>query len=131
MEKVILSLYSGSLFTIVFIVSPVLLRTEKNKDLAGHFYGRILWNFYRIFLPLLVVYTLLFDFSEGVILFLGLGINVFISKRLKEFKRKLGSVENLDFYHPDRVKFRRLSYTSLSFLLLNFLLSATILYKNL
>ncbi|WP_164930768.1 hypothetical protein [Aquifex aeolicus] len=131
MDKIILSLYSGSLFTIVFIVSPVLLRTEKNKDLAGHFYGKILWNFYRIFLPVLLLYGLLFNFFEGVILFLGLGVNVFISKKLKEFKRKLGSIENLDFNHPDRVKFRKLSYTSLSVLFLNFMLSTTILYKNL
>jgi len=131
MDKIILSLYSGSLFTIVFIVSPVLLKTDKNKDLAGHFYGRILWNFYRIFLPILGIYAVLFNFLEGVILFLGLAVNVFISKKLREFKRSLGSIEKLDYYHPDRVKFRKLSYTSLSVLFLNFLISTSILYKNL
>jgi len=131
MAKYILSLYTGSLFMLIFVVSTVLLRTEKNKNIAGHFYGRILWRFYRISLSLLLIYTLLFDFFKGLILILGLGANILWSKKLKEFKKKLGDIESFDYNHPDRVKFRNMSYISLFILFLNFLLSSFVLIKTL
>ena len=123
MDKVIVSLYAGSLFTVVFMVSPVLLRTDKNKDLAGHFYGKILWRFYYIFLPLLFLNFLLNKNAMSIILISGLTVNVIISSYLKSFKRKIGRIENLEFNNPLRRKFRYLSYLSLSILFLNFLLS--------
>lgn len=130
MGNYLLSLYVGSLFLLVFIVSPVLLRTPKNKDLAGHFYGRILWRFYYTFGILLLIYTLLIDFVEGFILLFGLGLNVALSSYMKKFKRSLGNIENYEYDHPLRVKFRRLSYTSLTLLSLNFVISSLILITN-
>ncbi|NPA32365.1 MAG: hypothetical protein GXO04_01925 [Aquificae bacterium] len=126
MFEYILSLYTGSLFFLIFIASPVLLRTEKNKDIAGHFYGRMLRRFYAIFAPLLL-FGALFEPLKGFILLIGLGVNVFISKKLRERKREIGRIEELDVYHPERVAFRRLSYVSLSVLFINFLLASLIL----
>ena len=123
MDKFIVSLYTGSLFAIVFIVSPVLLRTGKNKDIAGHFYGKILWRFYYTFLPLLFLNFLLNKNVMSIILISGLAVNVILSSYLKSFKRKIGSIENLEFNNPLRKRFRYLSYLSLSILFLNFLLS--------
>ncbi|GAB6066075.1 hypothetical protein JCM9492_11670 [Aquifex pyrophilus] len=131
MAEYILSLYTGSLFLLIFVVSPVLLKTEKNKNIAGHFYGKILWRFYGISLFLLLIYTLLFEFTKGLILILGLGANLFWSKKLKEFKRRLGDIEKLDYYHPDRVRFRNMSYVSLFILFINFLLASFVLIKTL
>ncbi|NPB08519.1 MAG: hypothetical protein GXN96_06285, partial [Aquificae bacterium] len=76
MGEYLLALYTGSLFLLVTVVSPSLLRTDKNKDIAGHFYGKILWRFYYISLFLLFLYTLLKDFWSGIILITGLGVNV-------------------------------------------------------
>ncbi|HIP43170.1 MAG TPA: hypothetical protein EYG91_04595 [Aquifex aeolicus] len=131
MTNYILSLYAGSLFLLVFVIFPVLLKTPLNKDIVGYFYGKILWSFYRIFFILLFIYAMLFNFSEGFILLIGLSINVLISKKLKELKREIGSIESLDFNHPKRVKFRKFSYTSLSVLFINFVISSLILITNL
>lgn len=130
MGSYLLSLYVGSLFMLVFIVSPALLRTEKNKDVAGHFYGKILWRFYYAFGVLLLAYTLLIDFVEGFILLFGLGLNLALSSHIKKLKRSLGNIEDYDFNHPLRKKFRSLSYASLTLLGLNFLISSLILIKN-
>ncbi len=130
MEVVLLSLYSGSLFLIVSVVAPVLLRTEENKDISGRFYGRILWRFYRIAFFLLLVYLILSQKWFGIILLTGLLLNVAISMWLKNYKRKLGSIESYLYNSPERVKFRRISYLSTFVLLINFLISTIILFKE-
>ncbi len=48
MSKLPLALYAGSLFLLVFVVAPTLLRERQNKNLAGRFYGRILWRCYPL-----------------------------------------------------------------------------------
>ncbi len=128
MEKVVLSLYSGSLFLILTSIAPVLLRTEKHKDIAGSFYGRILWRFYRIAFFLLLLYLIMGNKWYGLLLLAGLSANVYISMRLKEYKKILGNIENYDYNDPKRVKFRRLSYLSTLVLLINFLISTIILF---
>lgn len=130
MEVVLLSLYSGSLFLIVFVVAPELLRTDRNKDIAGVFYGRILWRFYKIAFSLLLVYLILGERWFGLLLLLGLSLNVAVSMWLRKYKRELGSIESYDKNAPQRVLFRRVSYLSTALLLVNFLLSTIILFKE-
>jgi len=90
MEIVLLSLYAGSLFLLVSTVAPVLLRTEFEKDLAGRFYGRILWRFYKIAFFLLLLYLILGKKWIGILLLAGLSLNVAISMWLRQYKRALG-----------------------------------------
>ena len=130
MEVIPLSLYAGSLFLIVTAVAPVLLRTENNKNIAGGFYGKILWRFYGIAFLLLVVYLILGGRWWGVLLLAGLSVNVIISMWLKSYKRTLGNIENHDYSSPRRTLFRRVSYLSTFFLLTNFVLSTIILFKE-
>ena len=130
MEVIPLSLYAGSLFLIVTAVAPVLLRTENNKNIAGRFYGKILWRFYGIAFLLLVVYLILGGRWWGVLLLAGLSVNVIISMWLKSYKRTLGNIENHDYSSPQRTLFRRVSYLSTFFLLTNFILSTIILFKE-
>ncbi len=130
MEVIPLSLYAGSLFLIVTAVAPVLLRTENNKNIAGGFYGKILWRFYGIAFLLLVVYLILGGRWWGVLLLAGLSVNVIISMWLKSYKRTLGNIENHDYSSPQRTLFRRVSYLSTFFLLTNFMLSTIILFKE-
>jgi len=130
MEVVLLSLYSGSLFLIVFVVAPELLRTDRNKDIAGGFYGRILWRFYKIAFFLLLVYLILGERWFGLLLLLGLSLNVAVSMWLRKYKRELGNIESYDKNAPQRVLFRRVSYLSTALLLVNFLLSTIILFKE-
>ncbi len=130
MEVLILSLYTGSLFLIVSTVAPILLRTEENKDLAGRFYGRILWRFYKIAFFLLLVYLILSFKWWGILLLAGLSLNVAVSMWLKNYKRRLGSIENYSFDAPERVRFRRVSYLSTGILFLNFIASSSILLKE-
>ncbi len=130
MEVLILSLYTGSLFLIVSTVAPILLRTEENKDLAGRFYGRILWRFYKIAFFLLLVYLILSFKWWGILLLAGLSLNVAVSMWLKNYKRRLGNIENYSFDAPERVRFRRVSYLSTGILFLNFIASSSILLKE-
>ncbi len=130
MEVIPLSLYAGSLFLIVTAVAPVLLRTQENKNIAGRFYGKILWRFYGIAFLLLVVYLILGGRWWGVLLLAGLSVNVIISMWLKSYKRTLGNIENHDYSSPQRTLFRRVSYLSTFFLLTNFILSTIILFKE-
>ena len=130
MEVVFLSFYAGSLFLILSSVAPVLLRTEKNKDMAGSFYGRILWRFYKIAFFLLLVYLILGEKWLGLLLLLGLGLNVAISMWLKNYKKKLGNIENYDFNSPERTLFRRVSYLSTAVLAVNLILSTLVLLKE-
>jgi len=130
MEVVFLSLYTGSLFLIVFAVAPVLLRSESDKDLAGRFYGRILWRFYKIAFFLLLVYLILGGKWTGVLLLAGLTLNVVISMWLRQYKRMLGGIERYDYNAPERIRFRKVSYLSTAVLLTNFLISTIILLKE-
>jgi hypothetical protein len=97
MEIVPLSLYAGSLFLLITTVAPVLLRTEGNKDIAGSFYGRILRRFYKIAFFLLLVYLISGNKWFGVLLLLGLSLNVAISMELRKYKRSLG----ISRYYPN------------------------------
>ncbi len=130
MEIVLLSLYAGSLFLIVSVVAPVLLRTDIDKDRAGSFYGRILWRFYKIAFFLLLVYLILGEKWFGILLLTGLSLNVAISMWLRNYKRALGNIEDFSLYAPERVRFRKVSYISTLVLLMNFLLSTIILLKE-
>ncbi|RLJ70007.1 hypothetical protein BCF55_0268 [Hydrogenivirga caldilitoris] len=130
MGFVALSLYAGALFLLVTVVAPVLLRTEKNKDVAGSFYGQILWRFYRIAFLLLLVYLILGNKWLGIILIAGLSLNVVVSMWLRNYKRALGNIEGYDFNSPQRVTFRRVSYLSTFLLLINLLISTIILFKE-
>ena len=130
MEVVFLSFYAGSLFLIVLAVAPVLLRTERNKDMAGSFYGRILWRFYKIAFFLLLVYLILGEKWLGLLLLLGLGLNVAISMWLRNYKKKLGNIENYEFNSPERTLFRKVSYLSTFFLVINLILSTLVLLKE-
>jgi Ca2+/Na+ antiporter len=130
-EKLILSLYTGTLFSIVFLVAPVLLRTEKDKNLAGRFYGRILWRFYKLAFFMLLFYLLIADEKVyALLLMVGLALNVGLSFYLKNLKRELGDIDQIDYNHPKRIKFRRLSLLSTGLLFINFLLSTFILIKT-
>ncbi len=130
MEVVPLALYAGSLFLIVSAVAPVLLRTERNKDLAGSLYGRILWRFYKIAFFLLLVYLILGEKWLGFLLLIGLLLNVATSMWLKQYKKTLGGIEDYDFNAPQRVRFRRVSYLSTALLLTNLFISTIILLKE-
>jgi len=130
-ERLILSLYAGTLFSIVFLVAPVLLRTEKDKNLAGRFYGRILWRFYKLAFFMLLFYLLIADEKVyALLLMAGLALNVGLSFHLKNLKRELGNIDQIDYNHPKRIKFRRLSLLSTGLLFINFLLSTFILIKT-
>jgi hypothetical protein len=130
-EKLILSLYTGTLFSIVFLVAPVLLRTEKDKNLAGRFYGRILWRFYKLAFFMLLFYLLIADEKVyALLLMVGLALNVGLSFYLKNLKRELGDIDQIDYNHPKRIKFRRLSLLSTGLFFINFLLSTFILIKT-
>jgi hypothetical protein len=130
-EKLILSLYTGMLFSIVFLVAPVLLRTEKDKNLAGRFYGRILWRFYKLAFFMLLFYFLLADEKVyTLLLMVGLALNVGLSFYLKNLKRDLRNIDQIDYNHPKRIKFRRLSLLSTGLLFINFLLSISVLIKT-
>ncbi len=130
-EKLILSLYAGTLFSIVFLVAPVLLRTKKDKNLAGRFYGRILWRFYKLAFFMLLFYFLLADEKVyALLLMVGLALNVGLSFYLKNLKRELGDIDQIDYNHPKRIKFRRLSLLSTTLFFINFLLSIFVLIKT-
>ncbi len=130
MEIVLLSLYSGSLFFILSVAAPVLLRTEKNKNTAGSFYGRMLRRFYKIAFFLLLVYLISGRIWEGTLLLFGLSLNLATSMWLMKYKRRLGNIEDHSFSSPQRLLFRRVSYLSTFLLLINFLISTTILLKE-
>jgi len=130
-EKLILSLYTGTIFSIVFLVAPVLLRTKKDKNLAGRFYGRILWRFYKLAFFMLLFYFLLVDEKlYTLLLMVGLALNVVLSFYLKNLKRELGDIDQIDYNHPKRIKFRRLSLLSTVLFFINFLLSIFVLIKT-
>ncbi|MEJ5338641.1 MAG: hypothetical protein ACK42C_00250 [Aquificaceae bacterium] len=131
-SEILIALYCGSLFALVFLVAPVLLRAERNKDFAGSLYGRLLWRFYKLAFLLLLLYLILGDAKVyALLLMLGLGLNVGISYWLKNYKRKLGDIDLLDYNEPRRVLFRRVSMLSTVILFMNFLLSLYVLIKQL
>jgi Ca2+/Na+ antiporter len=130
-EKLILSLYAGTLFSIVFLVAPVLLRTKKDKNLAGRFYGRILWRFYKLAFFMLLFYLLIADERlYTLLLMVGLALNAGLSFYLKTLKRELGDIDQIDYDHPKRIEFRRLSLLSTTLFFINFLLSIFVLIKT-
>ena len=130
--RLLLILYTGSLFALVFLVAPVLLRVKENKNLAGGFYGKILWRFYKVAFLLLMFYLILGNERlYAVLLMLGLGLNVGISHWLKNYKKNLGNIDQIDYQDPKRVLFRRVSILSTLALFGNFLLSFYILINQL
>jgi Ca2+/Na+ antiporter len=130
-ERLILSLYTGTLFSIVFLVAPVLLQTKKDKNLAGRFYGRILWRFYKLAFFMILFYFLLADEKVyTLLLMVGLALNVGLSFYLKNLKRELGDIDQIDYDHPKRIEFRRLSLLSTALFFINFLLSIFVLIKT-
>ncbi len=130
MIELLISLYAGSLFLIVFVVAPTLLRTELYKDVAGGFYGRILWRFYKIAFLLLLVYLILSRNWLGLLPLGALLVNIGISVWLKSYKRSLGNIEDYAFNSPERLKFRRVSYLSTLTLLINFLLATIVILRG-
>ncbi len=130
MTELFLSLYVGSLFLIVSTVAPILLRTETNKDIAGRFYGKILWRFYGIAFFLLLVYLILSRNWLGLLPLGVLLVNVGISKWLREYKKTLGNIEDYAFNSPERAKFRKVSYVSTFTLLINFFVATIILLRG-
>ncbi len=131
MDKVLLSLYCGSLFMLVFVVAPTLLRTKENKNTAGSFYGKILWRFYPIAFFLLLGYFILTDEKiYSTLLMLMLSGNVLISFWLKKYKASLGNIDLVDYKDPRRVIFRRVSILSTFVFLLNFLASFVVLLRS-
>jgi len=130
--EILLSLYVGLLFSIVFIVAPSLLRVKENKNLAGRFYGIILWRFYKVAFLLLMFYLILGNERiYTLLLMLGLGLNVGISYWLKSYKKMLGNIDLIDYKDPKRVVFRRASMLSTLLLFINFLFSFYLLFKKL
>ena len=130
--EILLSLYVGLLFSIVFIVAPSLLRVKENKNLAGRFYGIILWRFYKVAFLLLMFYLILGNERiYTLLLMLGLGLNVGISYWLKSYKKKLGNIDLIDYKDPKRVVFRRASMLSTLLLFINFLFSFYLLFIKL
>lgn len=130
--EVFLAIYMGTLFAITFIVAPTLLRVKENKNLAGRFYGTILWRFYKVAFLLLMLYLILGDERVyTILLMLGLGLNVGVSYWLKNYKRRLGDIDLIDYNDPRRVIFRRVSMLSTLLLFINFLFSFYVLFKKL
>ena len=124
MDKLLISIHAGSLFMLVFVVSPVLLRTKDNKNLAGRFYGKILWRYYPIAFLLLLLYFITSDARVyAAVLILLLSMNLMVSKWLKSYKRTLGDIDLIPYDDPKRVLFRRVSLLSTFLLFLNFCLS--------
>ncbi|MFN3814122.1 MAG: hypothetical protein ACK4SM_05825 [Aquificaceae bacterium] len=131
MNKVFLSLYTGSLFFLLLVVAPVLLRYGENKNLAGRFYGKILWRFYPIAFLLLLLYHI-YDGKNFYSLYLmvGLGVNVVISYWLKTYKKSIEDIDQIPYGDKKRVLFRRVSFLSTFVLFINFLLSLGLLYLS-
>ncbi len=131
MDKVILGLYAGSLFFLIFVVAPVLLRDGENKNLAGRFYGKVLWRFYPIAFFLLLLYHI-YDGKDSYSLYLmvGLGVNIVISHWLKTYKKSIGDIDRIPYKDKRRVVFRRLSFLSTFVLFINLLLSLSFLYLS-
>ncbi|MCS7262808.1 MAG: hypothetical protein N3C13_01485 [Aquificaceae bacterium] len=128
--ELLLALYSGALFMVVFLVAPTLLRVKENKNLAGRFYGAILWRFYGVAFLLLLLYLVLGSSKlYALVLLLGLGLNVGISYWLKGYKRSLGDIDLVPYQDPRRSLFRKVSILSTLVLFLNFLLSFYFLVK--
>ncbi|MFN3870674.1 MAG: hypothetical protein ACK4MW_04225 [Aquificaceae bacterium] len=129
--ELLLVIYTGSLFAIVFLVAPVLLRVKENKNLAGGLYGKILWRFYRVAFLLLILYLILGNERlYALLLMLGLSLNVGLSYWLKNYKKSLGNIDQIDYQDPKRVLFRKVSIFSTLMLFGNFLLSLYILINQ-
>ncbi|RMH07770.1 MAG: hypothetical protein D6699_01265 [Aquificota bacterium] len=130
--ELFLSLYAGGLFLLVLVVAPVLLRAEE-KNIAGRFYGRILWRFYPIAFLLLMVYLILTDEKlYGFVLLMGLGLNAGLSYLLKKYKREnLPNIDLFDYNDPKRRLFRRLSLLSTFLFFANMFFAIVLLTKTL
>ena len=132
LDRLVLSIYLGTLFCIVFIVAPILLRTEQNKNLAGRFYGRILWRFYKLAFLMIMFYLLSSDDIRvyAIPLMVGLALNVALSLYLKNLKKSIGDIDRIPYDDPKRTKFRRLSIISTLILFLNFVISILVYIKT-
>ncbi|MEN3034260.1 MAG: hypothetical protein ABDH18_04655 [Aquificaceae bacterium] len=127
-----LALYMGSMFMIVFFVSPVLLRSEELKNLPGRLYGRVLWRFYPVAALLLLVYLIFGDEKVLALLCIFvLSLSVALSFYLRRFKRSIGDIDALEYNHPLRSRFRKGSFISNFLLFSNFLLAMLSFYLEL
>ncbi len=123
MSKLLISLYTGEIFAILFIVSPIVFKAFEKKNVAGRIYGQILWRFYKIaFIELGLVFLLNISFYTFLLL-TGLLLNVYLSYYMKSLKQSIGDIDNMDFNHPLRVKFRMLFKISSGVLVINMLLA--------
>ncbi|ACG57166.1 hypothetical protein HY04AAS1_0478 [Hydrogenobaculum sp. Y04AAS1] len=123
MVKLLVGLYAGEIFSIVFIVSYVLFKKLDSKNLAGRIYGQILWRFYKIaLLELLLVFILNISFYTFFML-LGLLANIYLSYYTKSLKQSLGDIDKIDINDPRRIKFRKVSKTSSFLLVFNMILA--------
>ncbi|WP_448583317.1 hypothetical protein [Thermocrinis sp.] len=132
LDRLALSIYIGTLFCIVFIVAPILLRTEENKNIAGRFYGRILWRFYKLAFLMLMVYLLSSDDGRiyAIPLMVGLALNSALSLYLKTLKKSIGDIDKVPYSDRKRTKFRRFSMLSTLLLILNFVISILVYIKT-
>jgi hypothetical protein len=80
---------------------------------------------------MLLFYFLLADEKLYTLpLMVGLALNVVLSFYIKNLKRDLGNIDQIDYNHPKRIKFRRLSLLSTALFFINFLLSIFVLIKT-
>lgn len=130
--ELFLSLYAGSLFLLVLVVAPILLR-EEEKNTAGRFYGRILWRFYPLAFSLLMAYLILtYEKLYGFILLMGLGLNIGLSYFLRKYKRQnLPNIDLFEYKDPKRRLFRRLSFLSTFLFFVNMVFAIFVLIKTL
>jgi Ca2+/Na+ antiporter len=82
------------------------------------------------FLCFCFIFLLADEKVYALLLMVGLALNVGLSFYLKNLKRELGDIDQIDYNHPKRIKFRRLSLLSTVLFFINFLLSIFVLIKT-
>ncbi len=128
MTKALIGLYTGEIFSIIFIVSFILFK-EEQKNYIGRLYSKILWRFYKIAL-IELLFAFIFNPSFYILLLIfGLLVNIYLSYHMKSLKLSMGNIDNVDYNAPIRVKFRTLSKMSSGILILNMLLGILYLIR--
>lgn len=122
MSKLLIGLYIGEIFCIIFIVSPILFKLSQKND-AGRLYGQILWRFYKIAIIELLLTFLFNKDLYTLILMVGLFVNIYLSYYMKSLKHSMGNIDNIDYQNPTRVKFRTLSKISSAIMIINMILA--------
>ena len=122
MSKLLIGLYIGEIFCIIFIVSPILFKLSQKND-AGRLYGQILWRFYKIAIIELLLTFLFNKDLYTLILMVGLFVNIYLSYYMKSLKHSMGNIDNIGYQNPTRVKFRTLSKISSAIMIINMILA--------